>query len=87
MVLDQRSTSLFGFCHSPAIDVTEDGDVRISSPGQIIFQAAKGGIVVQGEGGENVGLPAGPKGAKVSTTPRSCENRAMHVASYVYSYD
>lgn len=51
----------------PAIDVTEDGDVRIASPGQIIFQAAKGGIVVRGEGGENVGLPAGPKGAKGDT--------------------
>ena len=77
-MLDQRSTSLFTFCRSPAIDVTEDGDVRIASPGQIIFQAAKGGIVVQSEDGKNAGLPAGPKGDKVSTTSRPrCENRAI----------
>ena len=52
--------------------------MRIASPGQIIFQAAKGGIVVQSEDGKSAGLPAGPKGDKVSTTSRPrCENRAI----------
>lgn len=74
---------LFTFCHSPAIDVTEDGNVRIASPGQIIFQAAKGGVLVQDGDGKSVGLPAGPKGDKVSTTSRSCEYRAVFVAPYI----
>ena len=51
--------------------------MRIASPGQIILQAAKGGIVVQNEDGKSVGLPAEPKGDKVSTTSRSCEKRAI----------
>ena len=45
----------------------DNGDVRIASPGQIIFQAGtQGGVVVKNPDGSNASLPAGPKGEKVS---------------------
>ena len=58
-------SNLLTFYHRPAIDVTEDGNVRIASPGKIIFQAAKGGVLVQDQSGTDVDL-TGPKGETVS---------------------
>ena len=67
-------SNLLTFYHRPAIDVTEDGNVRIASPGKIIFQAAKGGVLVQDQSGTDVDL-TGPKGETVSIG-RSCVSRS-----------
>ena len=42
----------------------DNGDVRIASPGQIVFQAG-GGVAVTDQNGQPASLPAGPKGDKV----------------------
>lgn len=46
--------------------MTENGDVRITSPGQIVFQAAEG-VMTTDKSGNTVPLPAGPKGDQVRT--------------------